>query len=82
MDGTFVNFVSVSPELICGYKFSELGAPVTEMVYAYGIVSQMVEYLVERTSYYGGAQMPYVEGLCYIDGRIVDDDVPLLSLIG
>ena len=82
MDGTFVHFIPVSPELICGYQFSELGAPVTEMIYAYGIVSQVVEYLVKRTSYDGSAEMPYVEGLCYIDGRIVDDDVPFLSLIG
>ena len=38
--------------------------------------------LLTLSAYDGSAEMPYVEGLGYIDGRIVDDDVPLLSLIG
>ena len=72
MAAALLNLISVSPAFIRAYQLAELRAVIPEMVYADGVISEKIEYFIERAAQNGGSQMTDVKGLCYINRGIVD----------
>ena len=71
----------VSPLFIGHYHLAELGSPVPQVVYAYGVVAQRLVYPVKGVAYCGAGQMAYMEGLGDVYGRILHADVPAAAKV-
>ena len=61
-------------------EFSELSAPIAEVIYADDVVSEMLEYTIERTADDGRRKVSDMEGFCDIDRTIVNANRLAFSL--
>ncbi|MPN47585.1 hypothetical protein SDC9_195188 [bioreactor metagenome] len=76
-NGTFFLDLGLNaPELVRRDQFTELRAPVAEMVDADAVISHEFIDLVERVAYHRRTQMADVERLRDIYRRVIDADVP------
>ena len=71
----------VPPLFIGHYHLAELGSPVPQVVYAYGVVAQRLVYPVKGVAYGGAGQMAYVKGLRDVYGGILHADVPAAAKV-
>ena len=71
----------VPPFFIGHYHLAELGSPVPQVVYAYGVVAQRLVYPVQGVAYGGAGQMAYMEGLGDVYGGILHADVPAAAKV-
>ena len=76
MDASLFDFLAVAPLLVRRNELAELRAVVAEVVDADRLVAEEIEDAVECAAQYRRGEMPDMEGLCDIDGGIIDADDP------
>ena len=71
VNAEFFNSLSVAPEFVCRYLLAELSSPISEMIYAYAVVSAELMKLFKRMTYNGRSKMSYMKRLADIRCGIV-----------
>ena len=74
LNAFFFNGFFAAPFFVSNDKFTELCAPVAQMVNAYAFVAQLAVNLVQCVADNGRTQMTYMERLCDVGRGVVDND--------
>ncbi len=78
---SLLDLLLAAPTLECNYKFAKLRTPIAEVIDTHYVVAKRSIYAIDCTAQRSIEQMPHMERLCYIDGRIVDADSLAVALI-
>ena len=74
IDAALFYLVHTSPFAVSNDEFSELRSPVAEVIYADALIARELMKFFKRMTYYRRSEVSYMEGLCDVRRRVVEND--------